>query len=219
MLTPPCVSPMPQPVTSAFRTSALSSPSVSLRKSVSRAVLHDHAAAVEGDRRRNAELLGEDGELVGPAVAVGVFADADAVAALARRLQFVRIVERLADPEPAALVPGHADRLAAELAARLTNSSHLEAVGRDEVLQRLLGAKRLLHLASTRRPRPACRRAGRTAILASLILERLDVRALRRHLRRNRVGTPSAAIACQRTPARRSDRRRPPSGCRARRGS
>ena len=38
----------------------------------------------DDDRRRNAQPVGEDGELVGDMIAVGVFADADAVGDLPR---------------------------------------------------------------------------------------------------------------------------------------
>ena len=40
-----------------------------------RRFLHDHAAVAKADAGGNAELVGKDGELVGPAVAVGVFAE------------------------------------------------------------------------------------------------------------------------------------------------
>src|SRR5207244_4344251 len=48
-----------------------------------RGLHHDDAVLVEREARRNAELVGKDGEFVGHAVAVGVFADDDAIATLA----------------------------------------------------------------------------------------------------------------------------------------
>ena len=47
-----------------------------------------------GDRK----FVGKDGELVGPAIAIGVLADPDPVTSLARFLKFVWIVDGLADP-------------------------------------------------------------------------------------------------------------------------
>ena len=47
-------------------------------------LVDDHAAVGEGEAGRDAQLVGEDGELVGLAVAVGVLADLDPVVALRR---------------------------------------------------------------------------------------------------------------------------------------
>ena len=58
---------------------------------------------------RDGELVGEDGELIGLAIAVGVFADFDPVAAFAGFLQFIRIIDRLGNPQPSASVKRHAD--------------------------------------------------------------------------------------------------------------
>ena len=77
-----------------------------------RGLRDDHAAVGEDEARRDVELIGEDRELVGLTVAVGVFADLDAVVAL--RLVFlhaVRIIASLADPEATTRVPGERDRL------------------------------------------------------------------------------------------------------------
>ncbi len=49
--------------------------------------------------------VGEDRELVGPAVAVGVFEHLHAIAALSGRM--ARILEALGDPDAPALVEGH----------------------------------------------------------------------------------------------------------------
>ena len=115
LLGPPCVSPAPSCDSNTWRSSAWSSPLVSFKNDRFGAVVYDHAAAGERDARRNAQVLGEDGELVGPAVAVGVFADANSIATFISRLQFVRIIDGFANPQPTAFVPRHADRLAAEL--------------------------------------------------------------------------------------------------------
>ena len=70
---------------------------------------------MEHDGGRDAEVFGEHGEFVSSAVAVGVFADADAVAAFSGRLELVRVVDRFANPQAAALIPIHRDRLAGEV--------------------------------------------------------------------------------------------------------
>src|SRR5690606_29578745 len=88
--------------------------------------------------------LGESRELVRAAVAIGVLDDADAVAALGLRSELVWIVDRLGDPKPATRVPIHADRLA-DLGLR-DEERHLESVRDDEVLLRLRGLARNLHL-------------------------------------------------------------------------
>src|SRR5262249_44872861 len=59
-----------------------------------RRLVHDDAAVGEGEAGGDAQLVGEDGELVRPAGALGVFKDDDAVAALTLRLQLVGVVER-----------------------------------------------------------------------------------------------------------------------------
>ena len=74
--------------------------------------LRDHDAALgEHEAGGDVQLLGEDRELVGATVAVGVFADLDAVVAQAVGLHGVRVVAGFGYPEPAAFVPGHEDRL------------------------------------------------------------------------------------------------------------
>ena len=101
-----------------------------------RAMMHVELAVEVFQSKNGIELLGEDGEFVGPAVVVGVFANADAVAAVAFGLQFVRIVVRFADPEAAALVPSHVDRFAFELRLR-DEEFYFEADGSDKMLHRL----------------------------------------------------------------------------------
>ncbi len=66
-------------------------------------------AAVDLDGGGEIEPIGEDGDLVGAAVAVGVFKHLDAVAVLGAFLGGVGIVEELDDPEAAAIVPCHGD--------------------------------------------------------------------------------------------------------------
>ena len=172
---------------------------------MSRRLMNDDAAVGERQARRDAQLVGEDGELVGHAVAVGVFADDDLVVALARRLHVVRIIDGDADPQPAALVPGHGDRLAAEV--RLAGEElHLEAGRVLIVLHRLFGRQRLLHLGDRR---------------AALHLGRADRTGswLRRIRTASRPCVARPSPACRSTAARRSGRRRTPSGCRVRPGS
>jgi len=72
----------------------------------------DHAAIGEDEARRDVELIREDRELVGLAVAVGVFADLDAVVTLLLVfLDAVRVVRGLADPEATTRVPRERNRL------------------------------------------------------------------------------------------------------------
>ena len=112
----------------------------------------DHAAVVAKHAGRNVQALGEDLERVGPAVAVGVFADRDPVAPLAVAPLDVGIVDALGDPEPAAMVPGHADRLV-DLGLG-GEQPRLEAGRDDQVLDRLLRRQRLLHLVDRLALRP-----------------------------------------------------------------
>ena len=74
-------------------------------------LVDDQAAVGEGHAGGDAQLVGEDGELVGLAVAVGVLADLDLVVPFAALLEVVGIVDGLGDPEPAFVIPGHRDRL------------------------------------------------------------------------------------------------------------
>src|SRR5262249_32177981 len=109
------------------------------------AVLNDRAAAIEGDRRRDAQLFGKYGKFVGAAIAIGVFADANLVATFSHGLQFIGVVVGLADPKAPALIPSHVDRLAFEL--RLSNEELDFEAGRcEKVLHRLFDGQRLLHL-------------------------------------------------------------------------
>ena len=153
-------------------------------------VLHDHTAAIERDGGWDTELVGEDRELVGDPIAVGVFADADAVAALALRLEFVRVVERLTNPETAPLVPIHGDRLALKVLLR-SKQLHFKTDRRDEVLHRLFGRRGELHLALGvfLCPPIFAGRIERNAIGLD-VLERLEVFGERRDTRlvRERTG-------------------------------
>ena len=101
-----------------------------------RGLRDDHAAVGEDEARRDVELVGEDRELVGLAVAVGVFADLDGVIALL--LVFhdaVRVVAGLGDPEAATGIPGERDRL------------HDVGLGSEEHQLQIGGDLRALHAA------------------------------------------------------------------------
>ena len=103
---------------------------------------NDHAAIREDQARRDVQLVGEHRELVRLAVAVGVLADLDGVIAESRRLDVVRVVTRLADPEAAALVPREGDGLADVRLGREQLQAH---VGRDlRAFLAALHAERLL---------------------------------------------------------------------------
>ena len=89
------------------------------------------------------QLVGEDGGLVGAAVVVRVFQNLDDVVALAGRLRVVRIVLRLGDPQPSALVPRHRFRVAGD--QRFGGEQLQLEAGRDlHVLRRLGRRERLL---------------------------------------------------------------------------
>jgi hypothetical protein len=103
------------------------------------------AAIREREARRDAELIAEDRELVRATVAVGVFANLQTIAALTGGLQVVRIIDRLRDPQPTALVPREPDRLDDVRLGR--EEAHVEVRQRDEMLHRLGGIERLLHRA------------------------------------------------------------------------
>ncbi len=143
-------------------------------------VLHDDAAAMEGERRGDAELFGEHGELVGPAVAVGVFADANAIASLSFGREFVRVVDRFAEPEPAPRVPRHGERLA-DIRFR-GEEPQFEVIGMHIVLERFFRRERKLHLVplAVSLARPA---GGIVRHLGFHILKRLHVGTTGRHLR------------------------------------
>ena len=138
--------------------------------------MDDDAAACEHEAGRDAQLVGEDGELVGLAVAVGVFADDDAVVALARRLQLVGVVDGDGDPEPAALVPVHADRLAAAGCSSGRTASTSKPFGSTMCFIDSSGGSGscilLERLALT-----AARRVERDLLADVDVLERLDVLA------------------------------------------
>ena len=108
-------------------------------------ILHQHPATGEDERGGNREFLGEDGELVGPPVAVGVFTDLDLVAPLPAGLEFVRVVEGFTKPEAAPFIPVHGDWFASELAL-VDEQLDLEVFERLVVLLRLSRGDWLLHL-------------------------------------------------------------------------
>ncbi len=108
-------------------------------------VLHDAGVAEWQNRRRDAEVLSEDREPVGLAVAVGVFRDLDLVAALVVFGEFVGIVDSLAQPQPTTLVPVHRDRFRGELRF-VSEELQLETFRHAVMLQGFLSRQRLLHL-------------------------------------------------------------------------
>ena len=69
----------------------------------------DDAFAGEDDAGGEVQFVGEDGEFVGLAVAVGVFADFDAVLAFTGVGDAVGVVAGFDDPAAAAVVPGEGD--------------------------------------------------------------------------------------------------------------
>src|SRR5262249_10655015 len=101
-----------------------------------RRLMDDDSTVGKSETGRDAQFVGKDGDLVGPAVAVGVLADEDAIASLALGLLLVGIVDVDSDPEAAALVPVHADRLAPQLRLR-HKELHLETDRMDVVLDGL----------------------------------------------------------------------------------
>ena len=94
-----------------LRTSALSSPLVSFRNSMCGAAATMTPPLAKTRLVGEVQPIGEDGELVGPAVAVGVLEDLDPVVARLAVQHQVRVIDRLDDPEPAALVEREGDRL------------------------------------------------------------------------------------------------------------
>ena len=116
-----------------------------LQKQRVRGLVDNYATVSADDARRDAELVREHGELVGLAVAVGVFEDHDLVAAFARLLHFVRVIGRHRDPQPPAFIPGHRHRLATLEVGVRCEQLHLEVFGRGVVLDRFLWRQRLLH--------------------------------------------------------------------------
>ena len=93
---------------------------------------------------RDGEFVGEDGELVGLAVAVGVLANLDPVTPLAGFLQFVGVVHRLGDPQASSLVEGHADGLEDEGIGR--PELCLKTLTQDDPLGGFGRGQRSLHL-------------------------------------------------------------------------
>ena len=94
-----------------------------------RGLAHVHAAVPDQQGGGERHAVGEDGHLVGPAVAVGVLEDLDAVAALLAGLGAERILIELQHPQASALVEGHRDRV--DHLGLAGEETHLEA-GRDD---------------------------------------------------------------------------------------
>ena len=125
------------------------------------------------------------------------------------RLQFVRIVDRLADPEPAALVPVHADRLAPSSGSAANSFDFESPAGVTRCFIDSSGRDGFCILPS-----------------GSLVAPALLAGGIERHVGRRRIRTasrPSRAAVIfgpDRRIARHDDRivLRPPSECRARPG-
>ena len=98
-----------------------------------RRLAHVHAAVPDQQAGGERHAVGEDGHLVGAAVAVGVLEDLDAVAALLAGLGAERILIEFQHPQASALVEGHRDRV--HHLGLAGEEAHLEA-GRDD--ERLL---------------------------------------------------------------------------------
>jgi hypothetical protein len=81
------------------------------QKEETRRLGDDDAAVGEDETGGDVEAVGEDRELVGATVAVGVLANFDGVGAEAVGLDVVRVVAGFGDPEAAAFVPGEEDGL------------------------------------------------------------------------------------------------------------
>ncbi|CAA9388778.1 MAG: hypothetical protein AVDCRST_MAG64-1080 [uncultured Phycisphaerae bacterium] len=152
----------------------------------------DHPAVGEAQAGRDRQLVGEHGELVGDPVVVRVLKDADPVPALARLLYLVRVVERLGDPQPPALVPRHRDRL--EDLRVAGEQLGLEPGRGDHVRHRLLGGDRLLDLGDQvpgRAPRLV------RQVVRGLALAVLERRQLGLRLQRPVAGRPADAALQQ----------------------
>lgn len=77
-------------------------------------LVDDDAAVGEGEASGDGEFFGEDDGFVGAAIVVGIFEDADAVAAFAFFFDVIGVVDGFGDPESAAVVPCHTDRFTDE---------------------------------------------------------------------------------------------------------
>src|SRR5262249_19250841 len=111
-----------------------------------RHLVNDDAAVTTEQTGRDAQLVGKGRDRVADSVAIGVLADDDAIVPLSFALPLIRIINGHAYPQPAALVPGHADRLAGPEFFLGDERPHLEIDRRDEVLDRLGYVERFLHL-------------------------------------------------------------------------
>src|SRR2546421_10972275 len=70
---------------------------------------HDDAAVGENEPGRDAEMIGEDRELIGAPVAVRIFTNLNSIVAMAWRLHFIWVIKCLSYPKPAAFIPSHAN--------------------------------------------------------------------------------------------------------------
>ena len=76
------------------------------------AVLNDGSTAKTNDRRRNAHVRSKNSELVGDAIVIGIFAYSNTVAAFARWLQLVRVIDCFTKPQSTSMIPIHGQWLA-----------------------------------------------------------------------------------------------------------
>ena len=93
---------------------------------------------------RDAQFVGKNGKLVCLPVAVGVFADSNSISTFAFRLQLVRIVIGLRDPQSPAFVPCHRDWFSAKIRFR-GEKFDMKSFRHDKMLYRFFGRKRHLH--------------------------------------------------------------------------
>ena len=113
-----------------------------LQEQKARWLTDNHPAIGEHQPGRNVKAFGKDRELVRFAVAVGILADPDAIAAHPVRFDSVGIVAGLRDPAAATLVEGEGDRLAD---VRLAGKEFQPHVGRHlGALHAALHAERML---------------------------------------------------------------------------
>src|SRR5258706_1073759 len=104
---------------------------------------YNDASIGEDEARRNTQLVSENRELVGTAVAVCVLTNLEPVMTLACRLQIVGIIDGLCNPEPAPFVPRHPDCFDD---IRVARKETCPEFGESyQMTHRLGGLERLLH--------------------------------------------------------------------------
>ena len=119
----------------------------------------DDAAIRENKSGGDAQLVGENRELVRPPVAVRVLADFQTIMSLASRLKVVGVIDRFGNPESASLIPGEPDGF--HDVRFVGEETHLKFGKRGQVFHRLGRVERHLH------------RANRLALGAPLCVRRV----------------------------------------------